>query len=122
MSDAMTNLAEKYQIPEEVMAFVRDGFMVVASEDPARATVEFDMPSLGFAGSEGRYTFYILVWIRPDRNAEFCHYHDEKPGDLPNFYVRIDTEHSREEQVEDLATVDDLVAWMGDRRQEKATR
>ena len=43
---------------------------------------------------------------------------DEKPGDLPNFYVRIDTDHSRDEQVEDLKTVDDLVDWLMSEMQE----
>ena len=111
---AMTDLAEKYKIPDEIMAFVRDGFLEVAEETPDRATVEFRIPSMGSTGSSDRYTLYNLVWIHPDRNAEFCHYYDEKPGDLPNFFVRIDTEHSREDQVEDLESVDDLVDWLSE--------
>jgi hypothetical protein len=109
-----TNLAQKYQIPAEVMVFVDDGFLEVAEETPDRATVEFRMPSLGSADSADRYTLYNLVWIHPARNAEFCHYYDEKPGDLPNFFVRIDTERSRDEQVENLETVDDLVDWLNE--------
>jgi hypothetical protein len=108
----MTDIATKYKIPAEIMAFVKDGFLEVAEETPDRATVEFRIPSLGSTESSDRYTLYNLVWIDPARNAEFCHYCDEKPGDLANFYVRIDTEHSREEQVEDLKTLDDLVDWL----------
>jgi hypothetical protein len=107
-------IAHKYQIPAEVMSFVQDGLLVVAEENPDRATVEFRIPSLGNADSSDKYTLYNLVWIHPDFNAEFCHYFDKTPGDLPNFYVRIDTEHSREEQVEGLATVDDLVDWLNE--------
>jgi hypothetical protein len=74
------------------------------------------MPSLGSADSSDRYTLYNLVWIHPARNAEFCHSYFEKPGDMPNFYVRIDTEHSRDDQVEDLETVDDLAVWLSEMR------
>ncbi len=110
----MTDLAGKYKIPAELMAFVNEGFLEVAEETPDRATVEFRIPSLGSTDSSDKYTLYNLVWIDPARNAEFCHYYDEKPGDLPNFYVRIDTEHSRDEQVENLETVDDLVDWFSE--------
>jgi hypothetical protein len=115
----MTDLAQIYGIPTEVMEFINHGFLEVAEETPDRATIEFRIPSLGSADSSDRYTLYNLVWIHPERNAEFCDYYDEKPGDLPNFYVRINTDHSRDEQVEDLKTFDDLVAWMSDMRDEK---
>ena len=108
------DLAQKYQIPAEVMAFVDNGFLEVAEDIPDRATVEFRIPSLGSADSSDRYTLYNLVWIHPGRNAEFCHSYFERPGDMPNFYVRIDTEHSRDEQVENLETVDDLVDWLSE--------
>ncbi len=108
----MTDLADKYNIPDKIVAFVRSGFLEVAEESPDRATVEFRIPSLGSADSSDKYVLYNLVWIHPDRNAEFCHYYDQKPGDLPNFFVRIDTDHSRDEQVEDLETVEDLVGWL----------
>ena len=32
-----------------------------------------------------------LVWIHPEFNAQFCHYYDEKPGDLANFYLFKET-------------------------------
>ena len=117
--NATSNIAAKYAIPDEIMEFVRSGFLEVAEEAPDRATVEFRIPSLGSADSSDRYTLYNLVWIRPDRNAEFCHYYDEKPGDLPNFFVRIDTDHSRDEQVEGLETVDDLVDWLSETQEAK---
>ena len=103
--NATTDFAQKYKIPDGIMAFVRAGFLEVAVETPDRATVEFRIPSLGNADSSDEYALYNLVWIHPDRKAE---YYDENPGDLPNFYVRIDTEHSREDQVEDLDTIDDI--------------
>ena len=115
----MIPMAEKYKIPPEIIAFVDDGFLKIAEEIPDRATVEFHIPSMGNADSSDTYTLYNLVWIRPDRNAEFCHYYDEKPGDLPNFFVRINTDHSRDQQVEDLETVDDLVDWLSEMKNEK---
>ena len=117
--NTMTDLATTYDIPDEIMEFVRSGFLEVAEETPDRATVEFRIPSLGSADSSDKYTLYNLVWIRPDRNADFCHFYDEKPGDLPNFFVRIDTEHSRDEQVEGLETVDDLVDWLSEKQEAK---
>jgi hypothetical protein len=115
----MAELAEKYMIPPEVAAFVANGFLQVVSEDAERATVEFDIPSLGYAESDGRYALYCLVWINPERNAEFCHSYLETPGDLPNFYVRIDTDHSRDDQVDDLESVDDLVDWLEEKQEAK---
>jgi len=115
----MTDLATTYDIPDEIMEFVRRGILEVAEEAADRATVEFRIPSLGNADASDRYTLYNLVWIRPDRNAEFCHYYDEKPGDLPNFFVRIDTDHSRDEQVEGLETVDDLADWLAETQEAK---
>ena len=115
----MTDLATTYDIPTEIMEFVRSGFLEAAEENPDRATVEFRIPSLGNADSSDKYALYNLVWIRPDRNAEFCHFYEEKPGDLPNFFVRIDTDHSRDEQVEGLETVEDLSDWLSEKQEEK---
>lgn len=113
----MTDLAGKYNIPDEIMAFVRGGFVEVAEETPDRATVEFRIPSLGSADSSDRYTLYNLVWIHPDFNAEFCHYYDEKPGDLPNFYVEEDTTDVGSDQIDGIDTVDDLVGWLDGMRE-----
>ncbi len=115
----MADLADKYKIPPEVMAFVNDGFLVLLAEVEAEKTIEFHIPSKRQTDDEGRITSYSVIWIHPDFNAEFCHYYDEKPGDLPNFYVRIDTDCSRGEQVDDLETVEDLVDWLSESK--KAT-
>ena len=39
----------------------------------------------------GCITTYSVIWIHPDFNAEYCHYYDQVPGDLPNFYAEEDT-------------------------------
>lgn len=109
---SMTDIAAKYNIPDEVMAFVLDGFLEVVSENEAEKTVEFHVPSKRQTDDEGRITSWSVVWIHPDFNAEFCHYYDEKPGDLPNFYVLKDTTDVGDEQVDGLDTVEDLVAWL----------
>jgi hypothetical protein len=107
-----TDLPAKYEIPDEVMAFVRDGFLEVVSEDEAKKTVEFHAPSKRRTDDEGRITSWSVVWIHPDHNAEFCHYYDEKPGDLPNFYVLQDTTDVGDELVDGIDSVDDLVGWL----------
>ena len=106
----MTEIAAKYKIPAEVMAFVRNSFLEVVSENEAEKTVEFHVPSKRHEDDEGR----SVVWIHPDFTAEFCHYYDEKPGDLPNFYVEKDTTDFGGELVEDVDTVEDLVRWLRD--------
>ena len=60
----------------EVMAFVRDGFLAVVSEDEAKKTVEFHVPSKRRTDDEGRITSWSVVWIDPDFNVQFCHYYD----------------------------------------------
>jgi hypothetical protein len=57
---------------------------------------------------------YSLTWIHPAFNAQFCHYYDETPGDLANFFVTRETERMADEQLDDLESLDDLVAWLGD--------
>ena len=78
----MTDLADKYKIPAEVMAFVRDGFLEVVSEDEAKKTVEFPIPSRRRT-HEGCVTSWSVVRIHPDFNGEFCDYYDKEPGDVP---------------------------------------
>jgi hypothetical protein len=114
----MSDLAAKYDIPAEVMQYVDDGTLVVSKVDEAHATVEFDVPGLTETSRKGdQYKHHTLVWIRPDGNAEECHYYLETPGDLPNFYVRIDTENG-DDLVDDLDTLDDLLAWLDEAREE----
>lgn len=112
----MDQIASTYGIPEEVMDFVRKGLLEVIEEKVGEATVEFLIPSLSKTEGSDHYTFYTLVWIHPDRNAEFCHYYLEKPGDLPNFYVRIDTDKG-DDRVEDLDALDDLIDWLSSQQE-----
>ena len=108
----MTDLAEKYKIPAEVMEFVHDGFLEIVSEDEATKTVEFHIPSKRQTDDDGRITTYSVVWTHPDFNAEFCHYYDEKPGDLPNFYVEKDTTDVGDEPVDEMESVENLAGWL----------
>ena len=115
----MNDIAEKYKIHAKIMEFVEAGLLQVAMEDAEKATIEFDIHSLGYAELDGRYKFYRLVWINPERNAEFCHFYSETPGDLSHFYVGIDTDHSRDEQVEGLESLDDLIDWLKEKQKAK---
>jgi len=108
----MTDLALNYQVPPEVMEFVNDGFLVFLAEDETEKTVEFHIPSRRTTDKEGRITSYSVTWIHPDFNAEFCHYFDKKPGDLPNFYVEEDTSDVGSDPIDGLESVDDLVSWL----------
>ena len=60
----------------------------------------------------GQIAAYRLVWIHPDHNADFCHYYDEVEGDHPNFYVEVCLSNGPSEVIDDLATDDDLAAWL----------
>ena len=108
----MLNIAAKYNIPPEIMAFVKDGFLVFLAENEAEKTVEFHIPSKRRKDRAGRITSYSVIWIHPDFNAKFCHYYNEKPGDLPNFYAETDTTDVGSDPVDGLESVDDLVAWL----------
>ena len=115
----MNDIAEKYNIPAEIMEFVEAGLLQMAEENDEKATIEFDIPSLGYAELDGRYKFYRLIWINPEQNAEFCHFYTETPGDLPHFYVGIETDHSRDEQVEGLESLDNLIDWLKEKQKAK---
>ena len=108
----MTDLAQKYDIPADIMAFVKSGFLEVVSEDEATKTVEFHIPSKRATDDEGRLASYSVIWIHPDFNAEFCHYYDQRPGDLPNFFAEEDTTDVGSDLVDGLESVDDLVGWL----------
>jgi hypothetical protein len=105
----MTDIAAKYKIPDEVMAFVNSGLLVLLAEDEAEKTVEFHIPSKRWTDDAGRTTTYSLNWTHPDFNAEFCRYYERTPGDLPNFEVEIDTDDVGSDSVDGLESVDDLV-------------
>jgi hypothetical protein len=108
----MNTLAREYEIPPELMAFVESGFLKVLAEEKAEKTVEFHIPSKRTTDAEGRITTFSVIWIHPQFNAQFCHYYDKVPGDLPNFYVVQDTMEVGDEMVAGLETVPDLVEWL----------
>ena len=106
------DIATRYQIPDELMAFVNDGFLELLAENDAEKTIEFHIPSRRSVDPDGRITTYSLTWIHPDFNEQFCHYYLEQPGDLPNFYVTKDITEVGDEQVDGLEDVCDLVDWL----------
>ncbi len=44
----------------------------------------------------------------------------DKPGDLPNFYIRIDKDNG-DDQVDDLDTLDDLIYWLNSQQESVAS-
>lgn len=110
----MTDLAAKYKIPAEIMAFVNDGFLVVLSEDESTKTVEFHIPTQARIDRKGRFESYSVFWIHPDFNAQFCRYYDNTPGDMPNFDAVVEITDVGSEPVEGLDTVDDLEYWLSE--------
>lgn len=93
--------------------FVRDGFLEVVSEDEAKKTVEFHVPSKRRTDDEGRITSWSVVWSCPDFNADFCYSYDEKPGDQPHFCALKDTTDVDDEFVNGWDTAEDLVGRQG---------
>ena len=108
----MTDLAAKYEFPAEAMEFVRSSFPEVISEDEARKTIEFRVPSKRRTDDEGQITSYSAVWIYPAFNAEFCHSYDWEADDLPNFYAVRDTTEIGDEPVADLDAVDAMAGYL----------
>lgn len=111
----MTSLEVAYKLPPELMAFVKSGFLEMLSEDKERKTVAFYIPSRRSTDEYGRIaSVFNVTWIHPDHNAEFCHYYENTPGDLANFYVSRATPDHGNEVVPDLDTLDDLISWLAD--------
>lgn len=111
--NASTILAHDYKLPPELLSHINSGLLTIVAENWDEKTVEFHVPRFRSTDLHDRITCYIIIWIHPDHNAEFCHYFHEKPGDLPNFYVTREMMDTGEEQLE-INTVDDLVAWLDD--------
>jgi hypothetical protein len=78
---------------------------------PPEKTVEFHIPALRRTDEQGRITTFDLTWIHPDFNAQFCHYYDQSPGDLPNFYLKKDTTDIGDDDI-NLEDLDDLLCWL----------
>ena len=108
----MSAFATKYAIPPEVDRFIDTGFLEVLAEHAAEKTVRFHIPSKSVVDTQERMTCYEVYWIHPDFNAEFCHYYHEHPGDFPNFWALEDTDSVGDTFIDDLESVDDLVAWL----------
>jgi hypothetical protein len=106
-----SDLRSKYGLPKELTDAVDRGTLDVISENEAEKTVEFAIPDLRSEDEEGRITTFSVVWIHPDHNAEFCHYFDDHPGDLPNFYVSREITDVGDDLLE-IDTVDELLAWL----------
>src|SRR5688572_15961324 len=106
----MSNLWADYRVPSELQHFVDSGFLEVLTEKPAEKAVEFHIPRLRYVNAQDRTTAFTLIWIHPEFNSQFCHFYDETPGDVANFYVIQQTEDGPEEHI-DLETFDDLISW-----------
>ncbi len=59
--------------------------------------------------------------IHPAHNADDCHYSNDVPGDLPNFYVEVQNWDGSSEILDDLQTDDDLEAWLQELQSTGAT-
>src|ERR1051326_4711372 len=94
------NLSTENGIPAELASFVSDGFIVPVSFTPDEKTVTFDIPSLAYEDEKDNDFDFSLIWIHPEFNQKFCHFYDETPGDLPNFYLMKETRNARDEQIE----------------------
>jgi hypothetical protein len=108
----MSHLGQRYAVPAEIDQFIDQGFLEVLAERPDKMTVEFHIPSRVTVDHRKRITAYRIVWIHPAHNAEFCHYYLETPGDLPNFYVKVESSDGPAEEIDDLETADDLAYWL----------
>jgi hypothetical protein len=107
----MESIQQRFGIPPSVAAFIENGFLEVVSEESDRKTVAFHIPALRRTDEEGRIRTYSLVWIHPDFNAQFCHYYESVPGDVANFYLEEEETDVGGEGL-DLASVDELTAWL----------
>ena len=112
----MTDLATTCGIPDELMAFVNDGFLAILDYDPANRYVEFHVPSLCSTDRRGRITTFSVCWRHPDFAGPLGMF-DYRPGDgQPNFYVLEDTTDLGDELV-DVETAEDLIAWLAELRE-----
>jgi hypothetical protein len=112
----MSHIAERYALPPGIDRLVDRGFLELSMEQPDEMTVYFRIPSMQSTDHRGRITAYCLTWIHPDHNAEFCHYFDEMPDDLPNFFAEVCKSEGPSDMIDDLDTVDDLEAWLDELR------
>ena len=105
-------LVTKYRVPDELVPFIDDGFLVPLSENWDDKCLKFHLPTKIVVNTRGRFTSYTVFWIHPDFNAECCDFYDEQPGDQPNFYVVEEITDVGDQYIENLDTLDDLVDWL----------
>lgn len=105
-------LVAKYRIPDELVPFIDEGFLVPLSESWDEKCLRFHLPTKVVVDTRERFTSYNVIWIHPDFNAECCHYYYEELGDEPNFYVVEEITDVGDQHIDDLETLDDLVDWL----------
>jgi hypothetical protein len=118
MREQISTLTIDYAIPDELASFIDAGFLVPLSEKPEEKTVAFGIPSLRYEDENGAEHVFTLTWIHPDFNKDFCHFYEETPGDLANFFIEKETRNGPSEQVEDLESMDDLIAWLQEKQRQ----
>jgi hypothetical protein len=111
----MSAFAAKYKIPPEIDQFIDNGFLKLLSENEGEKTITFDVPAISWKDDNNRDTTFTLIWIHPDFNDQFCHYYNDKPGDLANFYVMKGTTDTGDDWL-DLTTPDDLLVWLDEQQ------
>jgi len=118
----MSTFAAKYEIPTDLDKFIDAGFLEFLSENEAEKTIRFHIPSIAWTDDKDRDTTFTLVWIHPKFNDQFCHYYDEKPGDMANFFVSKETTDLGDDLLDDLETLDELVGWLEERQESRSRR
>lgn len=118
----MSRFAADYAIPPDLDALIDAGFLKLVRERAAEKTVEFHIPSRRGRDDGGMMSAYSVVWIHPDHNVEFCHFFEETPGDLPNFYAQKEFSNAAVQSIDDLKTADDLVDWLARLKQADRVR
>ncbi len=109
----MPSISNLFAIPQELMGYVDRGVLEVLSEKPGEKSVTFHLPHSAHTDPEGYLTSYILKWIHPAFNSEFCDYYDETPGDLPNFLLVKEREGQPDRRF-DFESLDELTGWLED--------
>src|SRR5579863_3509915 len=117
----MSAFAAKYKIPTELDQFIDNGFLEFLSENEDEKTITFDIPAISWKDDSDRDRTFTLIWIHPDFNDRFCHYYNEKPGDLANFYIVKETTDLGDEWL-DLYAIDDLLGWLEEKQERRSQR
>jgi hypothetical protein len=109
----MNTLALRFGLPAELETLIDTGVLEVTGEYDAEKTLHLVVPSLRYEDRKGRIKVVTITWIHPDYNAQFCHYHHETPGDLPNFYVAEENSEGPDVPI-DVNDLDELLDFLSD--------